>query len=608
MNQAQKKAMMIKDGPCLVLAGPGSGKTRTIVNRIKFLIEEQKVRPEEILVVTFTRYAAAEMKKRLCEVMGRRTIPVTAGTFHGIYYGILKWAYRIGSGNILSEEEKYQILRDVISRQKMEVFDEEDFLEGIVSEIGTVKNNGLAIEEFHSSKCDADAFYGIYHAYEAQKKKWRKIDFDDMLLLCRELFLSRPDILKQWQKKFRYILIDEFQDINRIQYDVIKMLALPENNLFVVGDDDQAIYGFRGADTRIMFEFLEDFPQAAQILLDINYRSSANIVKNSLKVIGKNTVRFEKKLRAAKEKGTSVHVQELKDPVEEGRYITEEIKKRRKAGIAWERMAVLFRIHTDARPVVENFLEQKIPFQMKEHLPNLYNHFIGKDIQAYFHMANGSRLRGEFLQIMNRPKRYLSRESLSQGEASFEELRKFYFDKDWMQDRIDQFEWDIKMLSKMAPYAAIQYLRKKIGYDDFLREYAKTRNIHAADLFEVLAEIEEAARPFATLEEWFDHVAEYTEVLRKKEQKRQEEQSGIHLMTIHAAKGLEFDTVFIIEANEGQIPYKKAKSEEETEEERRLFYVAMTRAEEILKICYVKQKNGKEVSPSRFVQDLLETI
>ena len=149
MNQAQKKAMMIKDGPCLVLAGPGSGKTRTIVKRIKFLIEEQKVRPEEILVVTFTRYAAAEMKKRLCEVMGRRTIPVTAGTFHGIYYGILKWAYRIGSGNILSEEEKYQILRDVISRQKMEVFDEEDFLEGIVSEIGTVKNNGLAIEEFH---------------------------------------------------------------------------------------------------------------------------------------------------------------------------------------------------------------------------------------------------------------------------------------------------------------------------------------------------------------------------------------------------------------------------------------------------------------------------
>ena len=174
---------------------------------------------------------------------------------------------------------------------------------------------------------------------------------------------------------------------------------------------------------------------------------------------------------------------------------------------------------------------------------------------------------------MNRPKRYLSRESLSQGEASFEELRKFYFDKDWMQDRIDQFEWDIKMLSKMAPYAAIQYLRKKIGYDDFLREYAKTRNIHAADLFEVLAEIEEAARPFATLEEWFDHVAEYTEVLRKKEQKRQEEQRGIHLMTVHAAKGLEFDTVFIIEANEGQIPYKKAKSEEETEEERRLFYV-----------------------------------
>lgn len=211
MNQAQEKAARIKNGPCLVLAGPGSGKTRTIVNRIRFLIEEYKVRPEEILVVTFTRYAASEMKSRLCEQAGESAAPVTAGTFHGIYYGILKWAYRIGSGNILSEEEKYQILRAAVAQQKMEVFDEEDFLEGLVSEIGVIKNNGIAIEEFHSKKCDSDAFYEIYKAYERQKKKLKKIDFDDMLLLCRNLFLTHPDILKQWQKKFRYILIDEFQ-------------------------------------------------------------------------------------------------------------------------------------------------------------------------------------------------------------------------------------------------------------------------------------------------------------------------------------------------------------------------------------------------------------
>lgn len=608
MNQAQEKAARIKNGPCLVLAGPGSGKTRTIVNRIRFLIEEYKVRPEEILVVTFTRYAASEMKSRLCEQAGESAAAVTAGTFHGIYYGILKWAYRIGSGNILSEEEKYQILRAAVAQQKMEVFDEEDFLEGLVSEIGVIKNNGIAIEEFHSKKCDSDAFYEIYKAYERQKKKLKKIDFDDMLLLCRNLFLTHPDILKQWQKKFRYILIDEFQDINRIQYDVIKMLALPENNLFVVGDDDQAIYGFRGADSKIMFEFLKDFPKAEQIFLNTNYRSTANIVNNSLKVIEKNTVRFKKKLHAAKEKGATVHIQEVKDPVEESKYIVREIERQIEKGVLAEQIAVLFRVHTDARPLAECFLEHKIAFQMREYLPNLYSHFIGKDIQAYFHMAQGSRLRAEFLQIMNRPKRYLSRESLTQGEVSFEELRKFYFDKEWMQDRIDQLEWDLKMLSKMAPYAAIQYMRKKIGYDDFLRDYAKIKQIQAADLFEILSEIEEAARPFSTLEEWFRHVEEYTEALRRKEQKKKEEQKGIQLMTIHAAKGLEFDTVFIIGANEGQIPYKKAKSEEETEEERRLFYVAMTRAKEVLQICYVKQRNGKETAPSRFVNDLLKSV
>ena len=293
-NQAQKDAVMHGTGPCLVLAGPGSGKTLTIVNRIKYLIEEYKVRPEEILVVTFTRYAAAEMKERLCSLMGKTQVPVTMGTFHGIYYGILKWAYRFGSQNILSETEKYQILRGVIAQQKMEVFDEEDFIRDIAAEIGRIKNNRIDVEEFVSEKCSADAFREIYREYETQRKKLRKIDFDDMLVLCYELFSSRPDVLAQWQKKFRYILIDEFQDINRIQYDVICMLALPENNLFVVGDDDQAIYGFRGADPSLMFRFREDFPDSKQFLLGINYRSTSNIVRNSLKVIENNVHRYEK--------------------------------------------------------------------------------------------------------------------------------------------------------------------------------------------------------------------------------------------------------------------------------------------------------------------------
>lgn len=605
-NEAQAQAIQHTDGPCLVLAGPGSGKTLTIVNRVKYLIEKQKVRPEEILVVTFTRFAAAEMKSRLCLVMGKRDLPVTVGTFHGIYYGILKWAYRMNQENILSETEKYQILRGVINKERMEIFDEEDFIQDIVAEIGKVKNNRIPLEEFVSEKCSADAFRNIYRNYEQHRKELKKIDFDDMLVLCYELFRSRPDVLAQWQKKFRYVLIDEFQDINRIQYDVIRMLAQPENNLFVVGDDDQAIYGFRGADSELMLGFGKDFPDAKQILLGMNYRSTANIVQNSLKLIENNVERYSKKLEANREGGSCLHIQEVKDPVEEAEYVLEEIQKCKENGIKEEEIAILFRVHTDARAVVEAMVERKIPFQMKEHLPNIYEHFIAKDIMAYFRLATGKRRRQDFLQVMNRPKRYLGRDSVSGSQVSFEDMRKFYCDKDWMIDRIDQFEWDVKMLMKMAPYAAIQYIRKRIGYDDFLKEYAFTHQINRSDLNEVLAEIEEAAKAFSSVEEWFAHVEEYTETLKVKEKERNRPRPGVRLMTIHASKGLEFKQVFLIAANEGRIPYQKAKTDKEIEEERRLFYVAMTRAKDFLKICYVKIKNGKEVTPSRFVDELLK--
>lgn len=606
-NEAQTQAIQHTDGPCLVLAGPGSGKTLTIVNRVKYLIEKQKVRPEEILVVTFTRFAAAEMKSRLCLVMGKRDLPVTVGTFHGIYYGILKWAYRMNQENILSETEKYQILRGVINKERMEIFDEEDFIQDIAAEIGKVKNNRIPLEEFVSEKCSADAFRNIYRNYEQHRKELKKIDFDDMLVLCYELFRSRPDVLSQWQKKFRYVLIDEFQDINRIQYDVIRMLAQPENNLFVVGDDDQAIYGFRGADSELMLGFGKDFPNAKQILLGMNYRSTANIVQNSLKLIENNVERYSKKLEANREGGSCLHIQEVKDPVEEAEYVLEEIQKCKENGIKEEEIAILFRVHTDARAVVEAMVERKIPFQMKEHLPNIYEHFIAKDIMAYFRLATGKRRRQDFLQVMNRPKRYLGRDSVSGSQVSFEDMRKFYCDKDWMIDRIDQFEWDVKMLMKMAPYAAIQYIRKRIGYDDFLKEYAFTHQINRSDLNEVLAEIEEAAKAFSSVEEWFAHVEEYTETLKVKEKERNRPRPGVRLMTIHASKGLEFKQVFLIAANEGRIPYQKAKTDKEIEEERRLFYVAMTRAKDFLKICYVKIKNGKEVTPSRFVDELLKS-
>lgn len=605
-SKSQMDAVTHGEGPCLVLAGPGSGKTLTIVNRIKHLIEERKVRPEEILVITFTKYAAKEMKSRFQQIMGNKMFPVTVGTFHGVYYGILKWAYHFGPQNLLSEEEKYKLIRQAVGTLEMEIFDEEDFIRDIGADISTAKNNSDSLEELSSDRCSPDDFRRIYEAYEKRRKEARKIDFDDMLVLCFELFNKRPDILKLWQEKFSYILIDEFQDINKVQYDVIKMLAEPKRNLFAVGDDDQAIYGFRGADSRLMFQFKKDYPGLTQLLLDMNYRSTSNIVENALKVIGHNEVRFQKEIRPGRKKGLNVHVQEVRDPREESLYMLKDIQERIQGGVTPENIAVLYRIHTDARPLVETLIEQGIAFSMKEQIQDIFHHFIAKDMLAYFKMARGEASRQDFLQVMNKPLRYISRESLVEEGCLFQGIQSFYGDKDWMAERIEQFEWDVKILNKMAPYAAIQYIRKKIGYDEYLREYAGSRRVEADSLFDILDEIGETMRPFANLGEWILHVKSYSLALKQRQSNRETNQSGIRLLTMHAAKGLEFDTVYIVGANEGQMPYKKALKGQGVEEERRLFYVAMTRAKELLKIIYVKEKNGKAVSPSRFIDELLK--
>ena len=606
-NEAQIQAIQHNTGPCMVIAGPGSGKTTVLTHRVRYLIERYGVNPSDILVITFTKAAAEQMKLKFKGLSEGRNSAVTFGTFHAVFFTILKAAYNYSAHCIIKPQIQHEFVKDQMCRLELEYDDENEAVAGVLSEISCVKGEDVNIDEYESRCIPPQSFRIMYRAYDDMLVRKHLIDFDDMIVQCRELLMQREDYRRAWQNKYKYILIDEFQDINRIQYDVIRMLAQPENNLFVVGDDDQAIYGFRGADSELMLGFGKDFPNAKQILLGMNYRSTANIVQNSLKLIENNVERYSKKLEANREGGSCLHIQEVKDPVEEAEYVLEEIQKCKENGIKEEEIAILFRVHTDARAVVEAMVERKIPFQMKEHLPNIYEHFIAKDIMAYFRLATGARHRQDFLQIMNRPKRYLGRDSVAGAKVSFEDMRKFYCDKDWMIDRIDQFEWDVKMLMKMAPYAAIQYIRKRIGYDDFLKEYAFTHQINRSDLNEVLAEIEEAAKAFSSVEEWFAHVEEYTETLKVKEKERNRPRPGVRLMTIHASKGLEFKQVFLIAANEGRIPYQKAKTDKEIEEERRLFYVAMTRAKDFLKICYVKIKNGKEVTPSRFVDELLKS-
>ena len=613
LNRGQDEAIKHGNGPCMVLAPPGSGKTLIVTERTRYLIEESGVRPDQILVITFTRYAAREMKERFERLTAGKNYPVTFGTFHSIFYGILKCAYGIGANNLMSEKESSVLLQEVLDQTDIEstpeVEDEEELVRELLREVGMVKNGLYHLKDFHSKYLTQDEFAEVFRSYEHQKKELKKFDFDDMLVQCYALFRKKPEILQGWQKRFQYILIDEFQDINRVQYEVIRMLAAPRYNLFVVGDDDQSIYGFRGAKPELMLYMKQEFPALRTISLTVNYRSTEFITGAAARVILHNDTRFYKRVQSFRGRGQNVHVQEVLDEQEEAQYVTEEIQKKLDQGIKPGEIAVLFRTAVQARMISEILSEHRIPFEMRDYVTNFYRHFIVKDMMAYLQLAAGKRDRSLFLTICNRPLRYLARNSMENRQVDFEDLRKFYCDKDWMLDIIDQFDVDVRMMKNMAPYAAIQYIRKKIGYDDFLKEYAEKHQIPWKQLMDVMAEIEERSKNFKSYDEWEIHIAKYTQELEEQQAKARkikgERENKVQLMTIHSAKGLEFEDVFVIHANEGGIPHQKAEKKEEIEEERRLFYVALTRAKNNLCISYITQKNGNSIKPSRFVEELL---
>ena len=613
LNRGQDEAIKHGNGPCMVLAPPGSGKTLIVTERTRYLIEESEVRPDQILVITFTRYAAREMKERFERLTAGKNYPVTFGTFHSIFYGILKCAYGIGANNLMSEKESSVLLQEVLDQTDIEstpeVEDEEELVRELLREVGMVKNGLYHLKDFHSKYLTQDEFAEVFRSYEHQKKELKKFDFDDMLVQCYALFRKKPEILQGWQKRFQYILIDEFQDINRVQYEVIRMLAAPRYNLFVVGDDDQSIYGFRGAKPELMLYMKQEFPALRTISLTVNYRSTEFITGAAARVILHNDTRFYKRVQSFRGRGQNVHVQEVLDEQEEAQYVTEEIQKKLDQGIKPGEIAVLFRTAVQARMISEILSEHRIPFEMRDYVTNFYRHFIVKDMMAYLQLAAGKRDRSLFLTICNRPLRYLTRNSMENRQVNFEDLRKFYCDKDWMLDIIDQFDVDVRMMKNMAPYAAIQYIRKKIGYDDFLKEYAEKHQIPWKQLMDVMAELEERSKNFKSYDEWEIHIAKYTQELEEQQAKARkikgERENKVQLMTIHSAKGLEFEDVFVIHANEGEIPHQKAEKKDEIEEERRLFYVALTRAKNNLCISYITQKNGNSIKPSRFVEELL---
>lgn len=599
LNDAQNKAVCHTTGPMLVLAGPGSGKTRVITERIKHLVGVDEVIPEHILVVTFTRAAAMEMKQRYLADCTRQG--VMFGTFHSIFFLILKNAYHYNSSDILKEEEKFRFIKSIAISLNIETDNENDLIAGIISEISRVKSERFDIENYYSLSCGAEDFQRIYKEYDKWLKNRHLIDFDDMMLYTYELFTARKDILALWQKRFKYILVDEFQDINSLQYDIVRMLAKPEDNLFVVGDDDQSIYSFRGSKPELMLNFDKDYPDTGKINLNVNYRCTANIINSASRLISFNTVRFPKELKACKKTGDDIEVKCFDGLLQENEAVVKQIRDYYSQGIAYSDIAVLYRTNNQPQALIHKLLEYNIPVKLKGGIPNIYDHWIAKDIFAYIRLALGARDRETFIQVMNKPKRYISRDCIDSKQVDFDNLEALYEEKKWMQERLWQFQSDLKAVSRMTPVRGLRYIDKVIGYGDYLDEYADWRNIPPENLHDVYEQVCDLASGFNKYFDWLDHVDEYGDWLKTH---KQEESDAVCLMTMHGSKGLEFDKVFITDVNEDIIPHKLSTQPEEIEEERRMFYVGMTRAKTKLHLFCVKNRYNSELEPSRFLNEI----
>lgn len=611
-SEAQKEALFHRDGPMMVLAGPGSGKTTVITHRILRLLE-QGASPSGILVITFTKAAATEMKERFYALAAGNAESaagaVSFGTFHSVFYQILRLAYRFPPGSVLPEEEKRTFFQEYMKTSDLDVEDEGEFITSLISEISYVKGGRIDLNYYYSQNCPEEWFKKLYGGYEDMLRKTGKIDFDDMLLMCHELFTERKDILAAWQRKYKYILVDEFQDINRLQYEIVQMLALPENNLFIVGDDDQSIYRFRGAKPEIMLGFMKDYPTAKRVLLAENYRSTREIVEASLRLIGHNRVRYEKALIPVRGAGRPVDIAVYENPLKEMEAAARKIRMYAEAGYEYRDMAILFRTGNSSGLLAEKLMEYNVPFVLRDGIFNLYSHWIAKDILAYLALGEGSRKRSDFLRIMNRPNRYLSRDAFETPEVSFSAVKAFYQDRDWMEERVWDLESDLLTISRLKPSAAVNYIRKTVGYDDYLKEYAQFRRIRPEELFEVADRLAESASAFSRTQDWLEHIGQYEEVLRKKKAEEQNmrrksrTENSVTLSTMHSAKGLEYRIVFLLDTNEGIVPHHRAALPADIEEERRLFYVAMTRAKERLHIMAVRERYHKKQEISRFIDE-----
>ena len=614
LNENQLKAVNHLDGPCMVLAGPGSGKTRVITYRIANMVVNKNIKPTSILAISFTKASSIEMKNRALSLSNDfRMNKVTYGTFHSVFFRILRYFENYNIESILDEKTKRIGLKNILKGLNIENADDDETIGQVINEISYVKNELMDKRDFKSEVLTNDEFIKVYNFYEEYKQQMNKIDFDDMLIKTYELLKNNKAALDRVRSVYRYILVDEFQDINKVQFEALKLIANPSNNIFVVGDEDQSIYGFRGSRPDFLLEFEEYFSNTKKVLLDINDRSKGEIINIANRLIEKNTNRYEKVIKCGQGNGAKVNYISPEDSEEEAVYIAKDIKNKVQEDYTeYTDFAVIYRTNIQSRALVDVFMDMRIPFVVKDSIVTIYDHWAAQDILAYLRIGVNPNSNKDWIRIINKPFRYISKDNLNliKDEPDFINSLINKCDLHPKQVKtINDLDIDISYVKGLNPKNAISYIRTTLDYDRYILDYCANRKIKTNGLIEILNELESSATNFKTIQEYLEHIERVkSEIVDNKNNK---ETDGVIFTTMHSAKGLEFKNVYIIGANEGTIPHEKSyeiddeeKKNDQIEEERRLMYVAITRAEENICISSPINKYGKRVSKSRFVEDI----
>ncbi len=627
LNRGQSDAVMHTDGPCVVIAPPGSGKTRVLTLRIGALIRNHGVLPQNILVVTFTRAAASQMRERYLQCCGEADTGVTFGTFHAIFYRMIKESIQMGAMlngaqtdrtlRILSEKEKRHILAAIVNQSDERRAKFQD-MEQLCAYISRRKNRREAgrTQECEPERTGSEAIEeAVWHEYTEACRELGVLDFED-IADCRRRILQderNAQLLAYWRRKYRYILVDEFQDISPIQFEILRMLAAPQNHFFVVGDDDQAIYGFRGSDTKLMLELPKYYPEIRICRLNVNYRSGQKIVAAAKHLIAQNRLRYDKEIMAIKAESGSVKLLVCSEQKDQMRMLVKKLQQIPEN----ETAAVILRTNALAAQMQRMIVQQGLPaagINMKNE-GNLYDQPVSKDILAYLKLALGGVSAQDkiaaMLRIINKPYRGVSRQAVIQSGGNIEILCRFYADHAPTAKVLGIFREQLTVLAGLPPFAAVTYICSGIGYRKEL--FSKTTGMDQAEKEQaVLTALEREAGERSSLEEWLSAALEGqvtaasgTDIQGTSSHEKDEaKKPHIRILTMHACKGLEFDHVMLPYLNEGVIPHKRAFLPEETEEERRLLYVAMTRAKKTLLMTCIHRQGDEKYQMSRFLREL----